>query len=62
VLITGLLRQKWVDAFASEQAEHATSARLAAALDQVDIGIDRYEVNPALSDELFQPLPDSTAR
>jgi outer membrane lipoprotein-sorting protein len=29
---------------------------------QVDIGIDRYEVNPALSDEIFQPLPDSTAR
>jgi len=38
-LITGMLRQKWIDAFASEQAHHATSARLAAALDQVDIGI-----------------------
>lgn len=38
-VITGLLRQKWIDAFASEQEHHATSARLAAALDQVDIGI-----------------------
>jgi len=37
--ITGLLRQKWVDAFAAEQEQHATSVRLAAALDQVDIGI-----------------------
>jgi len=25
----------------------------------VDITIDRYEVNPALSDDLFRPLPDS---
>jgi len=31
-IITGMLRQKWVDAFASEQELHATSARLAAAL------------------------------
>jgi PAS domain-containing protein len=38
-IITGMLRQKWIDAFASEQEQHATSARLAAALDQVDIGI-----------------------
>jgi PAS domain-containing protein len=38
-VITGLLRQKWIDAFASEQEHHATSARLAAALDQVDFGI-----------------------
>jgi PAS domain-containing protein len=38
-LITGMLRQKWVDAFAAEQEYHAISARLAAALDQVDIGI-----------------------
>ena len=38
-VITGLLRQKWVDAFAAEQEHHATAARLAAALDQVDIGI-----------------------
>jgi PAS domain-containing protein len=38
-LITGMLRQKWIDAFAAEQQHHATSARLAAALDEVDIGI-----------------------
>jgi PAS domain-containing protein len=38
-VITSLLRQKWVDAFASDQDHHATSLRLAAALDQVDIGI-----------------------
>jgi PAS domain-containing protein len=38
-VITGMLRQKWIDAFASEQEQHATSARLASALDQVDIGI-----------------------
>jgi PAS domain-containing protein len=38
-IITGMLRQKWVDAFASEQEHHATAARLSAALDQVDIGI-----------------------
>jgi PAS domain-containing protein len=37
--ITGLLRQKWIDAFAAEQENHATAARLASALDQVDIGI-----------------------
>jgi PAS domain-containing protein len=38
-IITGLLRQKWVDAFAWERRHHATAARLSAALDQVDIGI-----------------------
>ncbi|MGX1104519.1 MULTISPECIES: PAS domain-containing protein [Bradyrhizobium] len=38
-VITGMLRQKWIDAFAADQQHHATSARLAAALDQVDIGI-----------------------
>jgi PAS domain-containing protein len=38
-VITGLLRQRWVDAFAWEQRHHATATRLAAALDQVDIGI-----------------------
>ena len=37
-LITGLLRQKWVDAFAWEKKHHATADRLSAALDQVDIG------------------------
>ena len=38
-VITGLLRQKWVDAFAWEQKHHATAERLSAALDRVDIGI-----------------------
>jgi PAS domain-containing protein len=38
-VITGLLRQKWVDAFAWEKKHHATAERLSAALDQVDIGI-----------------------
>jgi PAS domain-containing protein len=38
-LITGLLRKKWVDAFAWEKKHHATAERLSAALDQVDIGI-----------------------
>src|SRR5258708_5970478 len=37
--ITGLLRKKWVDAFAWERKHHATADRLSAALDQVDIGI-----------------------
>jgi len=38
-VITGLLRQKWVDAFAWERKHHATATRLSAALDQVDIGV-----------------------
>lgn len=38
-IITGLLRQKWIDAFAWERKHHATAERLSAALDQVDIGI-----------------------
>lgn len=38
-VITGLLRQKWIDAFAWEQKHHATAMRLSSALDQVDIGI-----------------------
>ena len=38
-LITGLLRQKWVDAFAWETKHHATADRLSAALNRVDIGI-----------------------
>ena len=38
-LITGLLRQKWVDTFAWEKKHHAPADRLSAALDQVDIGI-----------------------
>jgi PAS domain-containing protein len=34
-----MLRQKWIDAFAWQEKHHATSERLSAALDQVDIGI-----------------------
>ncbi|MBI5323243.1 PAS-domain containing protein [Bradyrhizobium sp.] len=69
-LITGMLRQKWIDAFASEQAHHATSARLAAALDQVDIGIVLLDADTraefinrafrdyfALSDEMADSQP-----
>ncbi len=37
--ITGLLRKKWMDAFAWQRRHHATAERLRAALDQVDIGI-----------------------
>jgi len=37
--ITGLLRQRWMEAFALERVHHATAERLSAALDQVDIGI-----------------------
>ena len=65
-VITGMLRQKWIDAFASEQEQHATSARLAAALDQVDIGIvlldadTRAEfINRAFRD--YFSLPDEKA-
>ncbi len=38
-VMTGHLRQKWIDAFASQRRHHATAERLRAALDQVDIGI-----------------------
>lgn len=65
-VITGMLRQKWVDAFASQQEHYATSARLAAALDQVDIGIvllgadTRAEfINRAFRD--YFALPDEVA-
>jgi PAS domain-containing protein len=37
--ITGLLRQWMMDAFALERRHYATSAKLSAALDQVDMGI-----------------------
>jgi PAS domain-containing protein len=37
--ITGVLRQRWVEAFARESVHHATAEHLSAALDQVDIGI-----------------------
>ena len=65
-IITGMLRQKWIDAFASKQEHHATSTRLAAALDQVDIGIvlldadTRAEfINRAFRD--YFSLPDEKA-
>ena len=65
-VITGLLRQKWIDAFASEQEHHATAERLSAALDQVDIGIvlldsdTRAEfINRAFRD--YFSLPDEKA-
>jgi PAS domain-containing protein len=38
-LITGLLRQRWVDTLSWQKKHHATAERLSAALDQVDIGI-----------------------
>lgn len=37
--ITGLLRQRMLDAFAWDRRHYATAARLSAALDQFDIGI-----------------------
>jgi PAS domain-containing protein len=65
-LITGLLRQKWIEAFAAEQEQHAMAARLAAALDEVDIGIvllgadTRAEfINRAFRD--YFALPDEVA-
>jgi len=64
--ITGLLRKRWTDAFAWERKHHATSARLSAALDQVDIGIvlldrdTRAEfINRAFRE--FFSLPDEKA-
>ena len=65
-LITGVLRRRWIDAFAAEQEQHATSVRLAAALDEVDIGIvllgadTRAEfINRAFRD--YFALPDEVA-
>jgi PAS domain-containing protein len=64
--ITGLLRKKWMDAFAWERMHHATAERLSAALDQVDIGIvlldadTRAEfINRAFRD--YFSLPDEKA-
>src|ERR1700761_1753575 len=64
--ITGLLRKKLIDAFAFERKSHATSERLASALDQVDIGIvlldadTRAEfINRAFRD--YFALPDDKA-
>jgi len=65
-LITGMLRRKWINAFAAQQEQHAISARLAAALDEVDIGIvllnaeTRAEfINRAFRD--YFALPDEEA-
>ncbi|MDA9430519.1 PAS-domain containing protein [Bradyrhizobium sp. CCBAU 51627] len=64
--ITGLMRQRLLDAFASERRNHATAVRLSAALDQVDIGIvlldaeTRAEfINRAFRD--YFALPDEVA-
>lgn len=64
--ITGLMRKRLIDAFAWERRHHATSNRLSAALDQVDIGIvlldseTRAEfINRAFRD--YFSLPDEKA-
>ena len=64
--VTGLLRQRWMDAFALERQHYATAERLSAALDQVDIGIvlldadTRAEfINRAFRD--YFALPDAKA-
>jgi PAS domain-containing protein len=65
-LLTGLLRKRLVDTLAWERRHHATSERLSAALDQVDIGIvlldadTRAEfINRAFRD--YFALPDEKA-
>jgi PAS domain-containing protein len=64
--ITGLMRERLLDAFAAERHIHAIAARLSAALDQVDIGIvlldaeTRAEfINRAFRD--YFALPDEKA-
>ena len=64
--ITGLLRQRMLDAFGWERRHYATAARLSAALDQVDIGVvlldsdTRAEfINRAFRD--YFSLPDDKA-
>jgi PAS domain-containing protein len=64
--VTGLMRDRVLDAFAAERRNHATAARLSAALDQVDIGIvlldaeTRAEfINRAFRD--YFALPDQKA-
>ncbi|MET4803647.1 PAS-domain containing protein [Bradyrhizobium sp. LB11.1] len=64
--ITGLMRERLLDAFAAERQNHATAARLSAALDQIDIGIvlldaeTRAEfINRAFRD--YFALPDEKA-
>jgi PAS domain-containing protein len=65
-VITGLLRQRMMDAFAWERAQHATAERLSSALDQIDIGVvlldsdTRAEfINRAFRD--YFSLPDEKA-
>lgn len=64
--ITGLMRERLLDAFAAERHHHAVAGRLSAALDQVDIGIvlldaeTRAEfINRAFRD--YFALPDEKA-
>jgi len=64
--ITGLLRQRMMDAFGRERRHYATATRLSAALDQFDIGIvlldsdTRAEfINRAFRD--YFSLPDDKA-
>lgn len=64
--ITGLMRERLLDAFAAERHNHAVAARLSAALDRVDIGIvlldteTRAEfINRAFRD--YFALPDEKA-
>lgn len=64
--ITGLMRQRLLDAFAWERRHHATAERLSAALDQVDIGIVLLDaetradfINRAFRD--YFSLPDEKA-
>ena len=65
-VITGLLRQKMMDAVSWESARHATAARLASALDQIDIGVVLLDkdtradfINRAFRD--YFSLPDEKA-
>ena len=65
-VITGHLRQKWIDAFASQRRHHATAERLRAALDQVDIGIVLLDADTRAEfiNRAFRPLffaPDEKA-
>ncbi|OAF05041.1 hypothetical protein AYJ54_21510 [Bradyrhizobium centrolobii] len=64
--ITGLMRERLTDTVAAERRNHATAARLSAALDQIDIGIvlldaeTRAEfINGAFRD--YFALPDAKA-
>ena len=43
--LTGLLRQRWLEAFSRERVHHATANRLSAALDHMNIGIVLLDAN-----------------